>query len=385
MMDVRQQKRSNSPSMRAPAKALQGVLRVIDEQGKINPSTDPRLDLSLVKRMYIAMRRTRIVDERLVTLQRQGRIGFHIGSLGEEAAVIASAAALRPSDWIFPCYREFGALLWRGLPLQRYVDNMYGNANDLVKGRQMPDHYSARQYRYASVSSPIGTQMPQAVGFSMAAKQRGDDVVVAVYLGEGATSSAEFHTAMNFAGVFNTPTVFLLRNNHWAISVPSAKQTASTTFADKGIAYGVSSSRCDGNDALAVYQTVSQAVEQAAAGKGPHLVEMLTYRMSGHSTSDDPRVYCPESELEEWRKADPLLRLQRYLETQSAWTETEEQEILQGIRDELKQCVERAEATEAPALATMFQDVYSEQPWHLREQQAQCEEIDAAKNKPRNG
>ncbi len=382
MIHPREEARKGSASMRAPGKTLQDVLRVLDDEGKANPQTDPHVDLALVKRMYIAMRRTRLVDERLVALQRQGRIGFHIGSLGEEASVIGSVAALRPNDWIFPCYREFGALLWRGLSLQRYLDNMYGNANDLAKGRQMPDHYTARQYRYASVSSPIGTQMSHAVGFSLAAKQRGDDIVVVVFLGEGATSSSEFHSAMNFAGVFRTPTVFLLRNNRWAISVPSEKQTASKTFADKGIAYGVPATRCDGNDALAVYRSVSEAVEQAAAGHGPQLVELLTYRMGGHSTSDDPKAYCPEPELEAWRKADPLKRLRAYLEQQQLWTESDEQTLLGTLREEIKQCVEKAESTPLPAIATMFQDVYRELPWHLQEQQARCESAGPPKHNP---
>lgn len=371
-MDVHDQTGKASPSVRLPPKPSSDIFRVLDEKGNANPQTNPNLDIELVKRMCVAMRQARIVDERLVALQRQGRIGFHIGSMGEEAAVIGSAAALRQTDWVFPCYREFGALLWRGLPLQRYLDNMYGNANDLAKGRQMPDHYTARQYRYASVSSPIGTQMTHAVGFSLAAKQRGDDLVVAVFLGEGATSSCEFHTSMNFAGVFQTPTVFLLRNNGWAISVPSDRQTASRTFAEKSLAYGIKNTRCDGNDILAVYRCVSEAVERAASGDGPHLVELLTYRMGGHSTSDDPRAYCPESELDAWRKVDPLLRARAYLESQGAWSEKDEQASIETIREELKQCVDQAEATALPATATMFEDVYAEQPWHLREQQASC-------------
>jgi 2-oxoisovalerate dehydrogenase E1 component alpha subunit len=161
-----------------------------------------------------------VLDEALVRLQRQGRIGFHIGSRGEEATILGSAAALDDADWIFPCYREFGALLLRGMPLQSYLDNMYGNSNDPVKGRQMPDHYSGRPYNFGSVSSPIGTQMTQAVGFGWAAKMQGENLATLVYFGEGATSSSEFHNAMNFAGVYKTPTVFLCRNNGWAISVP---------------------------------------------------------------------------------------------------------------------------------------------------------------------
>ena len=204
---------------------------MLRDDGSLDPASDPGLSKAEVVALFEMMLRTRILDDRLVTLQRQGRIGFHIGSLGEEAAILGSAFALRDQDWIFPCYREFGAALWRGMPLQRYVDNMFGNANDPAKGRQMPDHYCYRKAKFTSISSPIGTQIPQAVGFGWAAKMKKDDLVTVAYLGEGATSSNEFHNGMNFAGVFKTPTIFFCRNNGWAISVPTESQTASATFA----------------------------------------------------------------------------------------------------------------------------------------------------------
>jgi 2-oxoisovalerate dehydrogenase E1 component alpha subunit len=359
-------------AMRTPEKQLEGITSVIRPDGTADPAQDPKLPVALVKQLYAAMVRTRVIDERLVTLQRQGRIGFHIGSLGEEGCILASAAAMRPQDWIFPCYREFGALLWRGMPLQTYVDNMYGNRNDPVKGRQMPDHYTGKPYRFGSVSSPIGTQMTQAVGFAWAAKLRKDDVVTSVYFGEGATSSNEFHTAMNFAGVFKTPTVLLCRNNGWAISVPSEKQTASKTFADKGIAYGVRAVRCDGNDVLAVYKTVAEAVAHAARGDGPTLVEMMTYRLSGHSTSDDPKAYRQEDEVTSWRKADPILRLRKHLDALGAIDDAEDARIREQAEAELKDCVAVAEKTPAPELATMFDDVFAHKPWHLVEQEQEC-------------
>lgn len=357
---------------RSPETTQRGVISVIQPDGKADPRLDPKLDRAFVRKIYEAMVRTRLIDERLVTLQRQGRIGFHIGSLGEEATILASAAAMRPQDWIFPCYREFGALLLRGMPLQTYIDNMYGNANDPVKGRQMPDHYSGKPYKFGSVSSPIGTQITQAVGFAWAAKMRKDDVVTSVYFGEGATSSNEFHTGMNFAGVFKTPTVMLCRNNHWAISVPSERQSATATFAEKAIAYGMPAMRCDGNDALAVYRTVREAVDRAAGGAGPTLVELLTYRLSGHSTSDDPRAYRKEDEVVEWRKADPIARLRRHLDTLGAWSDAEDEELRARTDAELKACIEKAEATAKPGLDTMFDGVFAEKPWHLREQEQEC-------------
>ena len=344
------------------------VVRVIRDDGTLDPAHDPKLEDERVVELYGWMVRTRIIDERLVTLQRQGRIGFHIGSLGEEATILGSAAAARKQDWLFPCYREFGALLLRGMPLQTYVDNMFGNANDVVKGRQMPDHYTGRPYNFGSVSSPIGTQITQAVGFAWAAKMKKDDLVTLVYFGEGATSSNEFHNGANFAGVFKTPTVFLCRNNGWAISVPASKQSASKTFADKAIAYGIRGVRCDGNDLLAVYATTQQAIERAARGEGSTLIETLTYRLSGHSTSDDPKAYRKEAEVEAWRSKDPVTRLRGYLEKKGLWDEGKQTKLEEQASNDLQECVKIAEKAPPPALETMFEDVFQELPWHLREQ-----------------
>lgn len=357
-----------------PSTPPDDVLSVIQTDGNTNPRTDPRLSDDLKKQLYRAMVRTRVIDGQLEKLQRQGRIGFHIGSLGEEACILGSAAAFEENDFLFPCYREFGALLWRGMPLQSYVDNMYGNANDVVKGRQMPDHYTGKAYGYGSVSSPIGTQMSQAVGYAWAARQKANKdnrptPAVGVYFGEGATSSSDFHTGMNFAGVFKTPTLFMLRNNRWAISVPAERQTASENFAIKGVAYGIPGLRVDGNDVLASYAATRGAIEHARSGGGPTLIEFLTYRLGGHSTSDDPRAYRAESEVEEWRKTDPLVRLRTHLERSIGWSETDEETLKQEVETELRTCIKRSEEVEKPALSTMFHDVYEEQPWHLREQQ----------------
>jgi 2-oxoisovalerate dehydrogenase E1 component alpha subunit len=344
------------------------VITVIGPDGQIDSSAAPDLSTEEIVDLYKHMTRTRVIDLQLERLQRQGRIGFHIGSLGEEACIIGSAAAMRKQDWIFPCYREFGALLMRGMPLQSYMDNMYGNDEDVVRGRQMPDHYTGKPYHFGSVSSPIGTQITQAVGFAWAAKIRKEDVVCSVYFGEGATSSNEFHTGLNFGGVFETPTVFLCRNNHWAISVPSEKQTASATFAEKGIAYGIPGVRCDGNDVLATYKVVRDAVEKAANGGGPTLVEMLTYRLGGHSTSDDPRAYRLQDEVDGWRRTDPILRLRQLLENQGAWDEAQEEAWKSETEKSLKKCIETAEAKAKPDLETLFDGVFKKLPWHLEEQ-----------------
>jgi 2-oxoisovalerate dehydrogenase E1 component alpha subunit len=356
-----------------------GVERVLGPDGRADPAHDPGLEAGLVVRIYEAMLRARLIDERMLGLQRQGRVGFHVGFRGEEAAVIAAAAALRSSDWIFPCYRELGALLWRGFPLQTYLDNMFGNAEDKVHGRQMPDHFTSKALRYASVSSPIGTQITHAVGFAWAAKLRREDIVTATFFGEGGTSSSDFHGGLNFAGVFKIPTLFLCRNNRWAISTPADRQTASESFAGKAIAYGIKGVCCDGNDALAVYRTVHEAVERAARGEGPTLIEMMTYRLGGHSTSDDPKAYRTDEELETWQKQDPIARLRRHVEVIGAWSEREESRYVARVEQELKQCIEAAEQKPAPALDSLFDDVYAERPWHLSEQLEACQNGPRAK------
>ena len=347
-------------------------MQVIRDDGTLDPKLDPGLSIDRVVALYKAMVRTRVVDDRLQKLQRQGRIAFHVGSLGEEAAIIGAAAALRDRDWIVPCYREVGALLWRGYPLQRYVDHMYGNAGDPVRGRQMPDHTFSREHRYLSVSAPIATQIPHAVGAAMASKKRGLDECVGVFFGDGATSANDFHAALNFAGVYQAPVLFLCRNNQYAISLPSERQTATRTLAEKAAAYRIAASRVDGNDVLAVWRAVREGVQRAAHGGGPSFIELVTYRLGGHSTSDDPRIYRSDEEVESHRKSDPLRKLCRHLEQRRVWDEDLEADWTSVCEAEIRACVRQAEETPGPELREMFTDVYAEQPWHLREQQTEC-------------
>lgn len=355
-------------------------MQVIRDDGSLDPKLDPGLSIDQVVALYKAMVRTRAVDDRLQKLQRQGRIAFHVGSLGEEAAIVGAAAALRDRDWIVPCYREVGALLWRGYPLQRYVDHMYGNAGDPLRGRQMPDHTFSREHRYLSVSAPIGTQIPHAVGVGMAAKKRGLDECVGVFFGDGATSSNDFHAAMNFAGVYRAPVLFLCRNNGYAISLRTEHQTAVRTLAEKAAAYRVPAARIDGNDVLAVWRAVREGVRRAAEGGGPSFIELMTYRLGGHSTSDDPRIYRPQEEVDTWRRADPLLRLRRHIEKQDVWSDDLDADWRSVCEAEVKTCVQRAEEKPGSELRDLFTDVYAEQPWHLREQQERCLEGPRAKD-----
>lgn len=347
------------------------VIRVLSDDGTLDPRHDPRLSESEVIEIYRWMVTTRQLDERLVALQRQGRIGFHVGSLGEEAAIIGAAFAMRKTDWLFPCYREFGAALMRGLGLQKFMDNMFGNANDTVQGRQMPNHSTCREAGWTSVSSPVGTQITQAVGFSWGAKIDGKDIASLVYFGDGATSSTDFHSGMNFAGVFKVPVVFLCRNNGWAISVPAERQTATRTFAEKAAAYGIVGVRVDGNDIFAVVSVVREAVRRGEQGLGPTLIEAVTYRMGGHSTSDDPNRYRATDDLKPWAERDPLARLRQYLERRKCWDDRAELALIADIDQRFRAAVAMSEKTPPPALETIFEDVYQKPPWHLQEQRAE--------------
>ncbi len=357
------------------------VVRVLRDDDTLDERTDPGLSVSECVEIYRQMATTRILDERLVTLQRQGRIGFHVASLGEEAAIIGAAYAMRPQDWLFPCYRELGAALLRGLPLQAFVDNVFGNANDVVSGRQMPDHYTYSAGHYASVSSPVGTQITHAVGVAWAAKLRREDAASLTYFGDGATSSNEFHSGLNFAGVFGLPVVFFCRNNGWAISTPADRQTVTPTFAEKGIAYGVPGVRVDGNDVFAVIAVVRQAVVRASAGEGPTLVEALTYRMGAHTTSDDPSRYRTEEEVKPWVERDPIERLRRYLFAAGHWDQEQDEQLRVSIDRRFRAAVEKAEKAPPPALSTLVEDVYKTPPWNLAEQ---CAQLLAGPRAPRH-
>jgi 2-oxoisovalerate dehydrogenase E1 component alpha subunit len=344
------------------------LYRVIQEDGSAPPDQIGLADADLVA-LYRWMVLNRTLDERMVAMQRQGRINFYIGSIGEEATVFGTARAMKASDWIFPCYREHGAALLRGLPLATYVCNLLGNTGDAMLGHQMPCHEAWRPALYTSISSPIGTQITHAVGAAWAARIKGDDMVPLVYFGEGATSSNDFHAGLNFAGVNDVPVVFACRNNGWAISVPRERQTASETIAQKAIAYGIRGERVDGNDLLAVHGATVRARARAAEGGGPTLLECVTYRMEGHSTSDDPRSYRPAELVEPWRKKDPLLRMKAFFARRGLLGEAEEAKLLTDVREAIQLAVKEAETHPAkPPLETLFEGVYAEPLWQQREQ-----------------
>lgn len=359
--------------------------RVLDDDGRPLPGARvPEIpDATLVK-IFDAMLLVRIVDDRMMRLQRQGRLGFYMKSIGEEASHFA-VAALREGDWIFPSYREQGAWFWRGYTIQQFIDQLFGNEGDPIKGRQMPVHHSASWLNLVSISSPVGTQIPQAVGAAYAAKVMGKDDVSMVFFGEGTSSTGEFHVGLNFAAVWKAPCVFLCRNNGWAISVPKEKQTASKTFAQKALGYGMPGVRVDGNDVLAVWAVADEAIERARAGEGPTLIEALTYRVQGHSSSDDPSVYRDPKEPEVWEKKDPINRLRGYLRHRDLWSEAREKELAEQYNQEITDALAAADHKAAPPVDTMFDDVYQEQPWNLREQREWLARQDRTKNPHHHG
>jgi pyruvate dehydrogenase E1 component alpha subunit len=351
--------------------------RLLDEDGALvgDPGELPLPDAE-VARLYRWMVLNRALDERMITLQRQGRIGFYIGSIGEEATIFGTTFAMAEGDWIFPSYREHGAALVRGFPLSAFLCDLLGNAGDAMKGRQMPCHEAWRPGRYASVSSPIATQIPHAVGAAWAARLKGDEMVSLTYFGEGATSANDFHTGMNFAAVRKIPVVFACRNNGWAISIPSERQTAAATIAQKAIGYGMRGERVDGNDLLAVYDATRRARAHAAAGEGPTLLECVTYRLEGHSTSDDPRVYRPAELVEPWKKRDPILRVRRYLVRRGRLDDATDAQLREEVREQIQGALKEAEAfPPKPPLESLFEDVYAEP---LAQQREQLEELEAA-------
>jgi pyruvate dehydrogenase E1 component alpha subunit len=332
----------------------------------------PKLSHEILQGMMRHMVFSRELDDRLTMLQRQGRIGFYVGGTGEEAAMVGSAAALRPGDWVVPCYREAIVALYRGLPLRDIVANVFGRADDVVKGRQMPCHIVDRAHNYLSVSSPVGTQISQAMGIGWAAKLRKTTDVAVTYFGDGATSQGDFHYGLNFAGVHRIPVLFLLRNNRWAISTPLDQQTNSQTLAQKCIAYGIRGERVDGNDAVAVYQATLDAADRARKGEGATLLELCTYRQGAHSTSDDPRAYRDDAEVKAWLAQDPIVRLRAYLTGLGIWSQEAEAACLAEFRAELAQTISASEAAPLPEIGTLFSDVFRDKPWHLVEQEQEA-------------
>ena len=318
--------------------------------------------------LYRQLRRIRLLDERLVQLQRQGRIGFHGSCAGQEVAPVAAGLALRPTDWIFPALRESYVMLVRGFPLERYLAQDFATSLDPSKGRQMPSHQSARAVNVVSWSSCIATQLPHAVGMALAAKKRGTGEISLAFLGDGATSHPDFHAALNFAGVFRAPCVFVCQNNQFAISVPVQRQTANPRLFEKAAAYGIASERVDGNDAELVLEAMTRAAERARDGAGPFFLELLTYRIGPHSSSDDPSRYRDEAVTRAWAERDPVALLRRRLLADGTLDASSDVELTRALSADLERAVELASGAPPPPLSSLFDDVYAKKPRHLLEQ-----------------
>lgn len=336
-------------------------LSILDAEGSLDTELAPDIDNDTLYRMYRTMLLARRFDERLLTLQRQGRIGTFAPVRGQEASQIGAMAALQDSDWFVPAFREFAAMHWRGFPL---VDLLLVNAGYNEGGAIPEDSHDF------PIAIPVASQIPHAVGLAYAAQYRQRDEVSIVFFGDGATSEGDFHEALNFAGVLQTPVIFLCQNNQWAISLPREKQSRSKTLAQKGLAYGMPCLQVDGNDVLAVYTAAAEAAERARDGGGPTMIECVTYRLGIHTTADDPSKYRDEEEVEKWEKRDPLPRFQDYLKECGVLSdgdiESLESEIEEEIDQAWKDTETRMEELDGPEM--MFDYIYAERPPYLEAQ-----------------
>lgn len=318
--------------------------------------------------IYRTMVATRLFEARVVALHRQGRVSVYATSEGEEAIGGSAASALAASDWLFPDYRSAAALFARGVSPAEYLAQVIGTSEDSSKGRQMPTHLASKRLRIASVSTPVGNSIVHAVGFAWAAKLKKGPEAALVLFGDGATSSDGFHAGMNIAGVHKLPVVFVCRNNQYAISLPLSLQTASKTLAGKAEAYGFEGIQVDGNDAAAVYEATHAALEKARAGKGPTLIEAISYRFGSHTTSDDARRYRTDEEVNDWRSRDCIARLRRQMEESGLWNDSQEQSMHAELDRMLDGVFDAALRAAPPPVESLFEDVYGKPPQHLRQQ-----------------
>lgn len=358
------------------------MVRVLDDDhsaiGPWHPHLDPQ-DLQVALRHIML---TRIFDDRMLRNQRQGKTTFYMKSTGEEAVSIAQCMALEPGDMCFPSYRNQGLYVARGRSLVDLMCQCLSNTRDMCKGRQMPIMYHWREGRIFSISGNLTTQVPQAVGWAMAAAIKGEDDIAATWVGDGSTAEPDFHHALTFASVYQAPVLINVVNNQWAISTFQAFAGGERRpFAARGLGYGIPGIRVDGNDFLAVYGVTRWAAERARKGYGPTLVEHVTYRASGHSTSDDPSRYRPKEEWDDWPLGDPLERLKQHLIALGEWSEdrheTLNEELEKHVMDCWKEAMSYGTLTDGPKLDPdeMFEDVFAEMPEHLKKQRAHLKKL----------
>lgn len=338
-------------------------LSILDETGKVDKELEPDISEDILLEIYKAMVLGRKFDERMLNLQRQGRIGTFAPITGQEASQLGAVAHLRQSDWLVPSFREAVAEIWRGKTLESFL-LYFAGYNEGVE--------IAENQCNLPLSVPVGSQTLHAVGLAWAIRYRKKDDVVMAWFGDGATSEGDFHEAMNFAGVFKLPVIFVCQNNQWAISIPLSKQTRSKTLAQKALAYGFPGIQVDGNDLLAVYAAAKEAVERARAGEGPTMIECVTYRMMMHTTADDPKRYRSDDEVELWRKKDPITRFEKYLVQKNILDSKKIETFDQEIKDQIQRAVDKAEIKmkELGNPLDMFNHAYAQMPPHVEAQKA---------------
>jgi len=355
------------------------LVRVLDDEGQAIGPWDPRLDPETMRKMLRDMVTVRVFDDRMYRAQRQGKTSFYMKCTGEEAIAVAAATALDREDMHFPTYRQQGLLVARGYPLVDMMCQIYSNRGDKLQGRQLPIMYSDRPHGFFSISGNLGTQYPQAVGWAMASAIKGDSRIAMGWIGDGATAEGDFHSALTFAAVYTAPVILAVVNNQWAISSFSGIAGAEkATFANRAVGYGIAGLRVDGNDALAVYAATRWAAERARSNHGPTLIEYFTYRAEGHSTSDDPTGYRPAGEAQQWPLGDPIERLKQHLIGLGEWDEERHAELTKAADTQVRAAQKEAEKLGIlpeqgrDNIASMFEDVYAEVPWHVAEQRDQC-------------
>ncbi|PCD01974.1 3-methyl-2-oxobutanoate dehydrogenase (2-methylpropanoyl-transferring) subunit alpha [Sphingomonas spermidinifaciens] len=366
-----------------------GLVRVLDEENRAVGPWAPRLSPDVLRQMLRNMALVRAFDERMFRAQRQGKTSFYMKSTGEEAVSVAAAMAMQRDDMCFPSYRQQGILITRDYSLVEMMNQIYSNRGDKLQGKQLPIMYSAKDYGFFSISGNLATQYPQAVGWAMASAAKGDSRIAATWCGEGSTAEGDFHSALTFATVYRAPVIFNVVNNQWAISSFSGFAGAeATTFAARAVGYGIAGLRIDGNDALAVYAATEWAAERARTNAGPTLIEHFTYRAEGHSTSDDPTAYRSADEATGWPLGDPIRRLRDHLIAIGEWDLERHAAQDLELAEQVKRAQKEAEANGIlghglhQPLDTLFDGVFEEMPWHLREQQAQMLAEEEASGRP---
>jgi 2-oxoisovalerate dehydrogenase E1 component alpha subunit len=352
-----------------------GLVRVLDMEGNAIGPWAPLAPPETLRRGLKYMLLTRAFDDRMYRAQRQGKTSFYMQSFGEEAISVGQALALNADDMCFPSYRQQGVLIARDYPLVDMMCQIYSNRRDPVKGRQLPVMYSSKKDGFFTISGNLATQAPQAVGWAMASAYAGDMRIATTWLGEGSTAEGDFHAAMTFAAVYRAPVIINIVNNQWAISSFSGIAGGeNTTFAAKGVGYGLPPLRVDGNDFLAVYAVTKWAAERARSNLGPTLIEHFSYRAGPHSTSDDPSRYRPAEEARAWPLGDPIERLKQHLIALDEWSDDQhraaQEEAIETVRAAGREAekigVLGVEGAHDPQ--SMFEDVYKEMPWHLKRQ-----------------